>query len=158
MKFLLSTMFILITLSASAQDRFPEGCKPILINTASVILQSSKPSVILIQNHAQNDIWLTHPVSEPSASAGWNSRLQAQHWSALTLNVKSFEISCIESQPGHEQTVPCKDVIAACKWSAMQVPPKEEGTYWAAEDMLLPQLSDYLARRGFMLPESMEQN
>lgn len=158
MKFLLSAIFILFAFSGFAQERFPQGCKPISIKNASAMLQTSKPTVILIQNHTQKDVWLTHPVSEPSASAGWNSRLQAKHWSALALNTKSFELSCVESQPGHEQVVPCQDVIAACKWGILQVPPKEAGTYWAGENMPLPELTDHLVRRGFNLPESKEQD
>ncbi|CDZ76066.1 hypothetical protein BN59_00330 [Legionella massiliensis] len=130
----------------------PATCKPVRIKQASANLSAKKPLLVMIHNLSSTDLWITHPVSDPSASAGWSSRLQAGNWSALALDKDGFELSCIESKPGHEQQVPCSGVIAICKWSTIAVPEKEKGTFWAGENMTLSALASHLGGRGFELP------
>ncbi|KTD22770.1 Uncharacterised protein [Legionella lansingensis] len=148
--------FIVLMLGAAivnADTPAPASCKPVAVKEESVMLSAKKPLLILIHNLSKSDLWITHPVSEPSASAGWSSRLQAGHWSALALDKESFEISCIESKPGHEQQVPCAGVISVCRWS-VTMPAQTSGTFWAGEDMSLQALTEYLGGRGFELPDS----
>src|SRR5690606_917703 len=105
-------------------------------------------------NSSQTDLWITHPVSDPSAGAGWSSRLEAGNWSALALDKKKFELSCIESRPGHEQQIPCTGMIAVCEWPTVRIPEQAKGTFWAGENMTLAALTAYLGGRGFKLPAS----
>lgn len=118
------------------------------------MLSTKKPLLVMIHNLSSTDLWITHPVSEPSASAGWSSRLQAGNWSALALDKESFELSCIESKPGHEQQVPCMGVISVCRWPVVTMPKQASGTFWAGEDMSLSALAEHLGGRGFGLPDS----
>ena len=71
---------------------------------------------MMIHNISEMDLWITHPISDPSAGAGWSSRLQSKRWSAFALGSQSFELSCIESKPGHEQQVPCAGALVVCQW------------------------------------------
>lgn len=152
MKFVLSMLFALFTINASADDNnIPSSCKPVSVQGESVKLSAKKSVLIMIHNLSKNDLWITHPVSEPGASAGWSSRLQAGNWSALALDKNAFELSCIESKPGHEQQVPCTGAISVCEW-AVKMPAQSNGTYWAAEDMALSGLIEHLGGRGFTLP------
>jgi len=145
-------MFVFTSWGVHADEIFPPGCKPIIVKDESLILAAPKPMVVMIHSLAKGDIWVTHPVSDPSASAGWSSRLQSENWSALALHDKSFELSCIESRPGHEQQIPCAGVLAVCQWGSEAMPAEEAGTYWAGENMTLSALTAYIARRGFVLP------
>ncbi len=152
MKYILFLMLTLITGSVCADEIFPSGCKAIVVKDESVKLSMKKPSIVMIHNLSDGDIWITHPVAEPSASAGWSSRLQGNNWSALALSDKLFELTCIESKPGHEQQVPCAGVLAVCKWKIKKAPSSDAGTYWAGEDMVLSALTAHISRRGFVLP------
>lgn len=151
MKSILSVILILSTLNVYADAIFPAGCQPVVVSEETVMLKSPKPAVVLIHNLSQSELWITHPIAEPSASAGWTSRIQGGNWSALALQDKSFEISCIESKPGHEQQVPCAGVLAVCQWEIKSTPANETGTYWAGEDMALPALTAQIGQRGLVL-------
>ena len=151
MKPILSVILILFAMTSHADEIFPSGCKPLTVHEELMTFSAEKPIVVMIHNLSTIDIWITHPVSEPSASAGWSSRLQAGNWSALALDKKSFELSCIESRPGHEQQVPCAGLLAACQWTSVKTPKSESGTFWAGEDMTLTALKAHVGSRGFVL-------
>ncbi|WP_028388963.1 hypothetical protein [Legionella fairfieldensis] len=153
MKVICSMLLILITQVANADDTIPSSCKPVPVQNETVTLSAKKPLLVMIHNVSATDLWITHPVSEPSASAGWSSRLQAGNWSALALDKEAFELSCIESKPGHEQQVPCNGAITVCSWSDVKMPVVQGvGTYWAGENMSLTGLIAQLGGRGFVLP------
>lgn len=149
---------VLFTLSfiVNAEDLAPTTCEPVVVKDESVVLKAKDPLLVLIHNVSQNDLWITHPVSEPSASAGWSSHLEAGNWSALAVDKESFELSCIESKPGHEQQVPCAGVITICDWTAVKTPEQVKGTFWASENASLATLMSQLVGRGFKLPTAMK--
>ncbi|KTC75339.1 hypothetical protein Lbir_0484 [Legionella birminghamensis] len=152
MRLIVAALLLLPSLISRAEN-FPATCQPVAVQGETVILKNKQPVVILIHNLSESDLWITHPVSEPDASAGWSSRLTAGNWSALSLDKKKFELSCIESRPGHEQQIPCEGTIAVCSWTGVKAPEKNTGTFWAAENMSLASLSASLGGRGFKLPD-----
>ena len=108
----------------------------------------------MIHNLTSSDLWVTHPIANPGASAGWITRLQDGNWAALALKKGPFVLNCIESRPGHEQQVPCEGVIAVCQWKAkkVKIPDDAKGsTFWVAEDMPLEALIAAVGARGFKL-------
>jgi hypothetical protein len=148
MRFVFSILLILFIGGARAEEQNILSCKPIRLKGESTLLSTKKPLLMMIHNLSDADLWITHPVSEASANAGWSSRLQAGNWSALALDISSFELSCIESKPGHEQQVPCSGVISICRWP-VTMPKKSPGTYWAGENMALAGLLGHLGTNGF---------
>jgi hypothetical protein len=144
----ISLCFLILVGNSWAAD-FPNRCIGIPIRDLTVILSADRPSVVLLNNVSRSDIWITHPVPEPSASAGWNSRLQPGNWSALALNEKQFEISCIESKPGHEQQVPCSSVISVCRFHHVKSTEPATATFWIGENMDLDSLHTIIGQRGF---------
>ncbi len=154
MKYILSLLLALVAFNANADEIFPPGCKPLVVADELLTLSAEKPTLVMIHNLSKLDLWITHPVSEPSANAGWSSRLQAGNWSALAVDKKSFELSCIESRPGHEQQVPCAGLLAVCQWTKVKMPASESGTFWAGEDLTLSALTAHVGSRGFVLPLS----
>jgi len=155
MKLVLSILLILLVHSVHAEEvTIPASCKPVTIQGESVMLSAKNPLLVIIHNVSNTDLWITHPVSEPSTNAGWSSHLQAGNWSALVLDKESFELSCIESKPGHEQQVPCNGVVSVCQWSKATMTQEAAGTYWAGENMTLAALMSHLGSRGIVLPTS----
>ncbi len=77
---LLLSVFSLHTFGA---DLLPKGCKPLAVTEELLSLTSKKQTVVLLYNKSKEDLWITHPVSDAGASAGWSSHLQAvggRHW------------------------------------------------------------------------------
>lgn len=146
--------FYLLTCSSLlfADSVMPEGCQGIQVQGESVTLKAKKSKLVVIHNTSQNDIWVTHPVSNPGASAGWTSKVQKDNWSALVVDKPSFILNCIESRPGHEQQIPCEGAIAVCTWKGVKIPAGDQGTFWAGEDMSLDSLKTALGGKGFVIP------
>ncbi|GGI87203.1 hypothetical protein [Legionella impletisoli] len=155
MRYFVPLLLGVVAFHAQAEETLPFGCKPVAVTEETVKLKASKSALVMIHNWSTSDLWITHPVSDPGASAGWSSRLQAGNWSALALTEKEFELSCIESKPGHEQQIPCSGVLSVCKYTNIAWPLKSDGsTYWAGEDQSLNALKSYIGRRGFVIPVS----
>lgn len=153
MRFFLCLCLGLLSVNSLAQRAFPQGCKPLTVQGDVVTLDVKKGNLVFIHSLAKNDLWLTHPEKEPKgASAGWTTRIQADHWSALALDKPSFALACIESKPGHEQEIPCEGMVAVCQW--MKVKIADAGTFWANEDQPLAELIAALGARGIHIPEA----
>ena len=152
MKALVFFCFILISSYLCAESTLPAGCQPVTVQGEAVTLQVKKSKLVFIHNLSKTDLWITHPVTDPSASAGWASRLQADKWSALAVDKPDFVIQCIESKPGHEQQVPCEGAIAVCQWRGVKIPNSAAGTFWVDEDKSLGELTAAIGARGFVLP------
>lgn len=153
MKWMIFSALMFLSWGVQAQAPFPYECKPMPLSVGTVKLPEGKPALVMMHNTSDVDLWITHPISDPSASAGWSSRLQMKKWSAFALGSQAFELSCIESKPGHEQQVPCSGVLALCQWPNITTTDKQPAPYWAGENMSLPELLGYLGQRGFKLPE-----
>lgn len=144
----------MLALSSSviaAESILPRGCQAVTVQGNAVTIQAKNNALIFIHNITAVDMWITHPVTDPGASAGWTSRLQRDKWSALSLEKGPFVLNCIESRPGHEQQVPCEGTIAVCKWKQATFPENAKGTFWAAENMSLPALKAAVGARGYEL-------
>lgn len=133
----------------------PLSCRPLAKEKSPITLSPKKKGLYLLHNLTKTTVWVMRAVKKPSASAGWSSRLRPGSWSALVIAERDFVLRCIESTPGHEQVVPCENVIALCQYSKTSFPANDNGSsYWAAEDMTLPEINSNLGRRGFTLPNS----
>lgn len=146
-------MGVLSSFGGQAEEGLPVGCKPIAVEEESVVLSAPNPMLVLIHNRSELDLWITHLASDPTADAGWSNRLQSQKWSALAVHDQAFELVCIESKPGHEQQLPCANLLDVCQWVGADLSKQKlTGTFWAAEDQTLPTLKASLGRRGIELP------
>lgn len=149
----------LFSFGVAAESTLPVGCQAVAVQGESVTLKAKNSRLVFIHNLSSTDLWITHPVKNPSASAGWTTKIQGGNWSALALKKGPFVINCIESRPGHEQQVPCEGQIAVCKWNGVKVPEKDQGsTFWAAEDMSLSALTAAVGARGFVIPTPKNQD
>ncbi len=142
---------LLLPISAFTHEALPKGCQPIQVAGESLVLKAKKTDLIFIQNLTSNDMWITHPVVEANASAGWTSRLESDNWTALVVNKKNFALNCIESKPGHEHQISCEGAIAVCRWKAPKIPADQKGTFWVSENLTLSALKAAVGARGFVL-------
>ncbi|RUR20705.1 hypothetical protein ELY21_01070 [Legionella sp. km535] len=152
MRIVFSLCLLFVSACLWAESTLPDGCQAVAVQGESVTLKSKSSKLVFIHNLTSADLWITHPVTNPGASAGWTTRLQAGNWSALAVDKPPFELNCIESRPGHEQQVPCEGAIAVCQWKGVKIPSGSEGTFWVSEDMSLNALTAAVGGRGFKLP------
>ena len=145
------TLWVVAAIGHTAEG-FPLSCQPIAVQEESVVLKAKQSLLVLVHNLSNSDLWITHPVSDPNTSAGWSSHLESGNWSALVVDKDPFELSCIESKPGHEQQIPCAGVLGVCEWTTVKLPAQLKGTFWGGENMSLTALTTYLGGRGFGLP------
>ncbi|KTD11951.1 hypothetical protein Lgra_1409 [Legionella gratiana] len=146
---------LLFSFHVAAESTLPSGCQAVAVQGESVTLKTKKNSLFFIHNLTAADLWITHPVTNPSASAGWTTRLKGGNWSALALKKGPFILNCVESKPGHEQQSPCEGAIAVCQWKAkgVKIPANaSKTTFWVAEDMSLSGLTAAVGARGFVIP------
>lgn len=154
MPYLLMFLLSLLSTEIIAATPMPEGCYTLPLAEKDTQLKTKKPSLFLIHNQGEKELWLTHPIKDPGASAGWTSKLSAGHWSALNID-NNFALSCVESTPGHEQEISCKSVLEVCKYKKLSFPEDSKGSYWAGENLKLSELMAHLGERGFKLaPET----
>jgi hypothetical protein len=153
MRWFLLCGFLMASWGVMAEEPFPYECKVMPVSSGTLMLPANAPALVMLHNQSDSELWITHPISDPSASAGWSSRLQSNRWSAFALGSQAFELSCIESKPGHEQQIPCSGVITVCQWLGIKTTDKQPVPYWAGENMPLSELLAHLSQRGFQLPE-----
>ena len=135
-----------------AHGSLPKHCQALTVQGETVTIQAPKKGLVFVHNISENDLWITHPVADPSASAGWSTRLQKGKWSALAVDKGDFAINCIESRPGHEQQTLCEDSVAVCLWKKVKIPENQQGYFWVAEDLNLGALKAAVGARGYVLP------
>lgn len=152
---ILAVMGLLLLSShvVAEESVLPVGCQAVTVQGDAVTIDAKKNTLVFIHNIVTTDLWITHPVTEASASAGWTSRLQGGKWSALSVDKGPFVLNCIESKPGHEQQIPCEGTIAVCQWKNVKFPDTAKSTFWAAEDMSLAALTAAIGARGFVIPQ-----
>ncbi len=114
-------------------------CVPITVKTdnKNIILpgpvEARTVVMYFFNNKIQSSLWLDHPVTRPSMSAGWSSYIRPGNWSALVVNRKNFTISCAVIKPGKVDYLDCSQVLSICSpqgWG----PTKGKSTHWMLEN------------------------
>ncbi len=153
---LLCTMLLFpLTLFAA---EFPHLCRVsgLRFSKESVLLFSqhtSKPRMYVIQNISHSPIWLNHEKKNPSASAGWSSRLFPNRWSAILVTDRNFDLQCeFQKKSGGMKAMPCKQRIRVCQFSEFYAKNPLSGGYWVVENVPFRALLSRIGARGFSLP------
>lgn len=137
----------------NAGDNFPDGCTrtgfeyrggSVILNTDS----RSSQNLYLLNNKSDSDYWITHPVKDPGASAGWTSDINPGNWSAFTVNIPAFELSCMKTGQSAMETLSCEKVLRVCRVSNPVFKPETSGNYWVSEDKPLGAVLDEIGSRG----------
>lgn len=141
-----------LTFSVWAQPpALPEACQLQATKSGQLVLQTKMPGLFLIYNQTETNLWVTHPTKHTGASAGWASKISPKQWSALKVN-QDFELTCVESSPGHEQEIACHQAIIVCRFQQAVFPADAKSEFWVGEDMSLAALLTHTAQRGIQVP------
>lgn len=132
-------------------SNLPFFCQKKTVSTA-LTLDSAKTALFIIHNQSKTPIWLVHPSDGKGASAGWDSKLTPDHYSALKVEKRNLKFNCMEISPGHEQQVPCHKVVNICEANG-DFKQTETGSFWVAENLKPRQLTYSLVERGGTLKQ-----
>jgi hypothetical protein len=121
-------------------------CTPVnqAMKGTSLNLPKGSQPLYGIRNISTQPVQLSAVNKTGTAQAGWDSRLNANHWSALTLTHKPLTFTCMQGK----KTVPCNSVITVCQFRQAEFTEKAGGSYWVAENVTGSDIIAALAKRG----------
>lgn len=85
-------------------------CQTFTLHDINVSLSTDEPLLMVFHNISEHNIYLVNKKNSTS------SLIAPGRWSQFSLVKQSVTFSCIESLPGHEQQVPCKNVLSVCQF------------------------------------------
>jgi len=153
MRYLFVILMFYVT-SLMAEEMYPAGCEPLVINSENVVLAANKYSLLMIHNISSHDVWAIQQLKADSVKPIFTGKISSGKWSTLVVNKKAVKFYCIESKPGHEQQVSCMEVLAICQWPHAKIPKKIKDISLVPEDMEILQLIAYIERQGFKVLQS----
>lgn len=108
-----------------------------------------------IHNTSKQSLWMDHPSTRRSSSAGWSSYLRPGNWSVLLLNRKNFAINCAVIQPDKVEYLNCADVVFVCTPQHLNLNLKRDGSYWLTEDNSWDDLLKILEKKSSGKPKTL---
>lgn len=146
--FLLSLCFASGVAVAADQGEKFFNCKPTTVfyqNQEVSFKQDLKPglaAVYLLHNTSHETLILDHKKANVGAGAGWASEIAPNHWSAMMISDKQFNLQCsVVGKNGFEKR-DCA-VLKVCQPKNMAII-QAEGNYWTEEDKSLTDLKKNL--------------
>ncbi|MCC5792789.1 MAG: hypothetical protein JJT82_09325 [Legionellaceae bacterium] len=154
----LTVIVILIASGQSIAVDLAKSCRLMALHEQEVAVTVDKPSLLILHNRSDTQLWITHATASTGAGAGWSSALAPRHWSALFMSPAkdAFHLACVESSPGHEQHTSCAEVIDVCIQPTAVLPTDASGTFWAVENVKKSSMLPQLQQRGFQWPADEE--
>lgn len=107
----------------------------------------------LIHNHSSQALWLVHADHEASANAGWTSRLQPNHWTAILMYHPYFKFLCHLVKPSQqgESLVSCEKYVTVVPAHEYTIPrTAKNNSFWVVENVVKDELSRKMQMRGFV--------
>lgn len=90
-----------------------------------------------IINKSQQTVYLNKVIAEPSASAGWSTKLDSLHYSIIALHSNSFLLSCGNLTNNGFKNQDCSKVLTLCQLNEPVTRNEklaEKGNYWLIEN------------------------
>jgi hypothetical protein len=111
-----------------------------------------------LQNMADKPLVVDHIPSKASASAGWSTTLDPQHWTVLSLNRKEMTFQCSMEKEGDisMKKVLCENVLKVCRAVNPVFKEGTAGSYWVSENQTsLDSAIAQTKQRGIQLMEAL---
>lgn len=102
----------------------------------------------VFHNQSSEKIIINRTISNPSASAGWSSELDANRSSVLFINKGDFILNCLKKNKlANYEKLECKKVL---KTTLSTVNITSSSSYWVVENLLPTHLVPALCKRSFI--------
>jgi hypothetical protein len=85
-------------------------CQPLALHGTTFKLTTNQPIFMIFHNTSMHNLFIT-----PLSSSCGSSLIEPNKWSRLAVIQKDFSFTCIESTPGHEQSIPCENALTVCQ-------------------------------------------
>jgi hypothetical protein len=132
-----------------AKEFLPKDCQALPIED-TIVLQKKKNHLVMMHSLSQYEIWLANREQNRMTAS-----IVPGMWSVFYAPQAKSQWQCIQSEPGHEQKVPCHEVLALCDRTAK--PPKKDFSkinFWVANNLSYSELNAYLQRMGWRMEVS----
>ena len=156
-KYIIFLILFVFTTASFAAEKFPHGCRVsgLRFSKNSLLFFSqhtAKPRIYAIHNISNTMIFLTHDRKNWGAGAGWDSELQKNHWSAILITRRIFNLHCERREKsGRVHAVLCSHLIRACQLSDFYSKNPIAGGFWVTENVLFNQLESNIRKRDIVL-------
>ena len=137
---LLTSTLICLAACSTLKHNTPNVCdtRGVKYQEGYIYLTEGKaiPQIYLIHNKYNLPILVDHPVINPSASAGWASKINPDHWSAFMTTRRHFKMNCTVVYPSYKfKKINCANVVKIWQIRKFKAPRKFlDGSFWLAEN------------------------
>ena len=125
--FRIVALFLIWQESTCFAASFIESC--VSLETKTQTLTISKSTVVIAHNLKTKNLWFI-------VEGGFSTKLKSKLWTALFLRPATYNFTCVESEPGHEQRVPCETKLAIYT-KDIKVDDEDIKNHWLAENKSL---------------------
>jgi len=122
-----------------------------VINHNELILDTKDQQWFILHNDTDQTVWLNAVINNPSASAGWGSKLDPNMYSLLALNAKQLQFTCGLLLQLKFAVVPCQRYLDVSQILSTSENKPVVGSYWVVENTSLNSLREQAAERGILL-------
>lgn len=143
MGYFLSALLLFFLNYPAAADTYQCSDHPnITYHSEQLELKPTKAQQLYFQliNISQQPLYLNKVIAHPSASAGWGTILEPNHFAIIALDQANFILSCVISNQQLSTVVNCKKVLHVCQIDTKLFrdgQPAPKGNYWLIENQAL---------------------
>lgn len=137
-------------------SEFPQGCGQGGYSYSGQTIAftsdgSTKQRIYLIKNTANYIVVLNNVSQNNGMDAGWATRLDPGHWSALAMNRNQFTLSCMARRevPPSLSYVSCSEAVKVCAITPSMQNNSQNGSFWIAENQDLNSVMRAITSKGF---------
>lgn len=120
--------------------------------------KKSDQQLYFLQNTTDKPLIVDHIPSKASASAGWSTTIDPQHWTVLSLNRKEMAFQCTMEKESDisMKKVLCENVLKVCRAVNPVFKEGTAGSYWVSENQTsLDSAIAQTKQRGIQLMEAL---
>lgn len=137
-------------------SEFPQGCGQGGYNFSGQTIVftsdgSPKQRIYLIKNTGNYIVVLNNVSQNNGMDAGWATRLDPGHWSALALNRDQLTMSCMARRevPPSLGYVSCSEAVKICTITPSMQNNSQNGSFWISENKDLNSVMQAIGSKGF---------
>lgn len=105
----------------------------------------------IFHNDSAQTIWLNAVIKNPSASAGWGSKIDPKMYSLLALSDKNLQFTCGELNQQKFSVVSCDKYLHIAQILSTAQEKPVVGSYWVVENASLDSLRQKVASKDILL-------
>lgn len=146
---LLMSFIFCNTLAFAGQSAYDTAQTAIV--KSEIRLNAQGQQWFIFHNDSAQTIWLNAVIKNPSASAGWSSKIDPKKYSLLALSDKDLQFTCGELNQQKFSVVACDKYLHIAQILSTAQEKSVVGSYWVVENASLDSLRQKVASKDMIL-------